>query len=47
MVSKYGIEFEERDHGQLFCVNDHTAKDIVSMLLDECKAGESRTTLPL
>ncbi|MEZ8729884.1 NAD(P)/FAD-dependent oxidoreductase [Vibrio splendidus] len=40
MVSKYGIEFEERDHGQLFCVNDHTAKDIVSMLLEECKQAK-------
>ncbi|CAM4272869.1 NAD(P)/FAD-dependent oxidoreductase [Vibrio agarivorans] len=36
MVSKHGIEFEERDHGQLFCVGDHTAKDIVKMLLAEC-----------
>ncbi|GAL12790.1 NAD(FAD)-utilizing dehydrogenases [Vibrio astriarenae] len=26
MVSKHGIEFEERDHGQLFCVGGHTAK---------------------
>ncbi len=34
MVSKYGIEFEERSHGQLFCVD--SAKDIVKMLLDEC-----------
>ncbi|MDR9826951.1 NAD(P)/FAD-dependent oxidoreductase [Vibrio sp. FNV 38] len=36
LVSKYGIEFEERDHGQLFCVGDHNAKDIVKMLLAEC-----------
>ncbi|MGR5120148.1 NAD(P)/FAD-dependent oxidoreductase [Vibrio astriarenae] len=36
MVSKYGIEFEARDYGQLFCVGDHTAKDIVKMLLAEC-----------
>ncbi|MBF9002012.1 NAD(P)/FAD-dependent oxidoreductase [Vibrio sp. NFV-1] len=35
MVSKYGIEFEERDHGQLFCLE--SAKDIVSMLLKECE----------
>ncbi|WP_114767517.1 NAD(P)/FAD-dependent oxidoreductase [Vibrio rhodolitus] len=35
MVSKYGIEFEERDHGQLFCLD--SAKQIVSMLLDECQ----------
>ncbi len=34
MVSKYGIEFEERSHGQLFCLD--SAKDIVKMLLDEC-----------
>ncbi|WP_413479101.1 NAD(P)/FAD-dependent oxidoreductase [Vibrio hibernica] len=41
LVSKYGIEFEERDHGQLFCLsaNDedkNPAKNIVSMLLKEC-----------
>jgi len=34
LVSKYQIEFEERDHGQLFCLD--SAKDIVSMLLSEC-----------
>lgn len=34
MVSKHGIEFEERDHGQLFCID--SAKQIVQMLLDEC-----------
>ncbi|MEX0333229.1 NAD(P)/FAD-dependent oxidoreductase [Vibrio tubiashii] len=36
MVSKHGIEFEERDHGQLFCVGDYNSKDIVKMLLAEC-----------
>lgn len=36
LVSKHGIEFEERDHGQLFCVGDYTSKDIVKMLLAEC-----------
>lgn len=35
LVSKYGIEFEERDHGQLFCVD--SAKEIVDMLLKECE----------
>lgn len=35
LVSKYGIEFEERDHGQLFCLD--SAKQIVNMLLSECK----------
>ena len=34
MISKHGIEFEEREHGQLFCVD--SAKEIVSMLLKEC-----------
>ncbi|MDE1248330.1 NAD(P)/FAD-dependent oxidoreductase [Vibrio aestuarianus] len=34
MVSKYDIAFEERDHGQLFCLD--SAKDIVNMLLTEC-----------
>lgn len=34
LVSKYGIEFEEREHGQLFCVD--SAKQIVDMLLKEC-----------
>ncbi|GAM56295.1 NAD(FAD)-utilizing dehydrogenases [Vibrio ishigakensis] len=37
MVSKHGIEFEERDHGQLFCVD--SAKQIVQMLLDECDSN--------
>lgn len=34
MVSKYEIAYEERDHGQLFCLD--SAKDIVEMLLKEC-----------
>lgn len=34
LVSKYGIEFEEREHGQLFCID--SAKQIVDMLLKEC-----------
>ncbi len=40
LVSKYAIEFEEREHGQLFCVD--SAKEIVDMLLKECElAGVS------
>ncbi|MFC1236681.1 NAD(P)/FAD-dependent oxidoreductase [Vibrio sp. F74] len=35
LVSKHDIEFEEREHGQLFCMD--SAKQIVTMLLDECK----------
>ena len=38
MVERYGIEFEERKHGQLFCVN--SARDILDMLLQECQLGE-------
>ena len=34
LVSEYGIEYEERDHGQLFCLD--SAKQIVEMLLKEC-----------
>ncbi len=34
LVEQYGIEYEERSHGQLFC--RHSAKDILNMLLTEC-----------
>jgi len=34
LVERHGIEYHERDHGQLFC-ND-SAKEIVAMLLTEC-----------
>ena len=37
MVEKYGIDFEERKHGQLFCVN--SARDILDMLLRKCELG--------
>jgi predicted Rossmann fold flavoprotein len=35
MVEKYRIPFHERLHGQLFC--DDSAKDILHMLLEECR----------
>lgn len=35
MVHDYKIPYEERKHGQLFCLN--SAKDILSMLLAECE----------
>jgi len=35
MVCRHNIPYHERDHGQLFC-ND-SAKDILNMLLEECK----------
>ncbi|WP_111859907.1 NAD(P)/FAD-dependent oxidoreductase [Acinetobacter sp. CFCC 10889] len=35
MVCDYGIEYEERKHGQLFTLNG--AKEILAMLLNECE----------
>lgn len=35
MVESYGIPYHEKTLGQLFC--DTTAKDIINMLLNECK----------
>jgi len=35
LVSRYGIAWEEREHGQLFCIE--SAKQIVDMLLAECR----------
>lgn len=35
MVERHQIEYEERKHGQLFCVR--SAKDILAMLLRECE----------
>ena len=35
LVCAYGIEYEERNHGQLFTLNG--AKEILSMLLAECE----------
>ena len=37
LVEKHGIAYEERKHSQLFCLN--SAKDIVEMLLAECRAA--------
>jgi predicted Rossmann fold flavoprotein len=38
MVEAHGIDYEEKKHHQLFCIN--SAKDILNMLLAECtKAG--------
>ncbi|MGZ4960518.1 MAG: NAD(P)/FAD-dependent oxidoreductase [Methylomonas sp.] len=35
LVQRYRIPFHERQHGQLFC--DDSAKDILGMLLSECR----------
>lgn len=37
MVEKHGIAYEERKHGQLFCLD--SAKDILNMLLEECASA--------
>ena len=34
LVERHGIDYEERKHGQLFCL--HSARDILDMLLNEC-----------
>ncbi len=43
LVERHAIEYEQRKHSQLFC--QHSARDILNMLLDECtQAGvEIRT----
>ena len=43
LVERHGIEYHERDHGQLFC-ND-SAKDIVTMLLTECEWAGNKIQL--
>ena len=37
MVAAYGIDYHEKAHGQLFC--DHSAKEILAMLVAECDKG--------
>jgi len=38
LVDRYKIAWHEKTLGQLFC--DHSAKEIVEMLLEECEAGK-------
>ncbi len=35
LVERHGVEYEEREHGQLFCID--SAKEIVRVLLTECE----------
>ncbi|HEV8078985.1 MAG TPA: FAD-dependent oxidoreductase, partial [Marinobacter sp.] len=35
LVERHGVEYEEKAPGQLFC--QHSAKDILNMLLTECE----------
>jgi predicted Rossmann fold flavoprotein len=37
LLEKHGVAYHEKHKGQLFC--DHSAEDIVQMLLAECEAG--------
>lgn len=37
LVASHGIDYHEKAHGQLFC--DHSAKDILAMLVAECEQG--------
>lgn len=43
MVATHGIDYHEKDHGQLFC--DKSAKDILAMLLKEC--GDAKVDIRL
>ena len=38
LLQRYGITFHEKHKGQLFC--DHSAEDVINMLLAECAAGQ-------
>jgi predicted Rossmann fold flavoprotein len=40
LIKKYNIPFEEREEGQLFCLN--SSEDILKMLLTECKEAGVR-----
>ncbi len=37
MLTRHGIAFHEKHKGQMFC--DHSAADVINMLLAECKAA--------
>ncbi len=37
LLQKHGVPFHEKHKGQLFC--DHSAEDIINLLLAECAAG--------
>lgn len=38
LIAKYNVEYEERKHGQLFCLK--SAKDILNILLSECEQAK-------
>ena len=43
MVESYKIPYHEREHGQLFC--DNSSKDILDLLLNECKKNNVKIQL--
>ena len=43
MVDSYKIPYHKREHGQLFC--DDSAKDILNLLLEECKKAKVKIQL--
>ena len=43
LVAGHGIEYHEKDHGQLFC--DNSSKDILNLLINECEAVEVKFRL--
>lgn len=43
LVKKHGIAFHEKKLGQLFC--DHSAQQIIDILLDKCKEADVRCTI--
>ena len=44
LVERHGVEYEEREHGQLFCTD--SAKEIVRVLLTECEWAGVTLQLP-
>jgi len=44
LVERYGIAYEEREHGQLFCLD--SAKQIIDMLKRECDAAQVQWVMP-
>lgn len=43
LVAANGVAYHEKDHGQLFC--DHSAKDILQLLVSECNAAKVKLLL--
>jgi predicted Rossmann fold flavoprotein len=44
LVERRGIRYEERDHGQLFCLD--SAQDIIDLMKAECAAGDVQWAAP-